>query len=67
MYLIISTTLVCTLFVTSPINFIQLFLLLHVLLLLPLGKHMHRLWATPTLGSTLASVHSFMPFFSNKI
>ena len=44
--------LFCTTIPTSPINFIQLFCLclclLTVSFLLPLGKHMHCLWATHT-------------------
>ena len=69
MYLIIPTTLVCILFCTaiptSPINFIQLFfMLVSVPFLLPLGNHMHCLWATPTLGSILACLCSFMLSFS---
>ena len=44
--------------------FLCLFLFLF---LLPLGKHMHCLWATLTLGSTLACLRSFMLSFSNII
>ena len=40
--------------------FLCLFLFLF---LLPLGKHMHCLWATPPLGSILACLRSFMLSF----
>ena len=52
MYLIIPITIVrilCTAIPASPINCFLCLLLL--LFLLPLGKHMHCLWATPILGS----------------
>ena len=66
MYLIIPITVVCIFFCTaiptSLINFV--FVLVTVPFLLPLHKHMLYFWATPTLGSILACLRSFMLSFT---